>query len=392
MRLVMKKTQLKTEEIRMKKVEESLKPTRSNSQLQIKLRRYMSKDTYNLGHAAQNATRALDQIDSGNKDKATEFVDRAELHNNISKRARKAHEIISQELRTRGLKTESTKPMKTLKQILGETDAYEPKSPDEKKFKAKHTIKRTDDVNGNDDKLFKASNVKPVDRETPENHGYNPGTDERVYEDNDALRKKAIKGRAKRETNKFIRDTKKTVAKNLAEKTIKEWDDKTDPTSPEAHKFDSSDFKGIVSRVKKHVLGLTGKKSVSYDNSQLKPSTSVKPKKALSSDQMAAASRFRKALDGKRHLSVVKEEKKRLSPRDFSGVKPWGSVPVFTGTGTSPDPKLHHIIDANPTTLPNGKKAHRILSSGNIYSDPHKTYNDYIKAGHDVFLIKPKEG
>lgn len=301
MRLVMKKTQLKTEEIRMKKVEESLKPTRSNSQLQIKLRRYMSKDTYNLGHAAQNATRALDQIDAGNKDKATEFVDRAELHNNISKRARKAHEIISQELRTRGLKTESTKPMKTLKQILGETDAYEPKSPDEKKFKAKHTIKKTDDVNGNDDKLFKASNVKPVDRETPENHGYNPGTDERVYEDNDALRKKAIKGRAKRETNRFIRDTKKTVAKNLAE-----------------------------------------------------------------------ASRFRKALDGKRHLSVVKEEKKY-------------PIAILSGSGTGS--KLFSHANMKGKYVRTDEK-HRVYAVQNTKPTAKEAGGDHVFFHHGTHLEK----
>lgn len=70
---------------------------------------------------------------------------------------------------------------KTLKDILA-TEVYEPKSPDERRFKDKHITVKHKDRNGNDDKLFNASNIKPVDR-TKEGHGYNPGDDEKVYED-----------------------------------------------------------------------------------------------------------------------------------------------------------------------------------------------------------------
>ena len=106
--------------------------------------------------------------------------------------------------------------MKTLKEVM--LGGYTPKSPDEQKFAGKHKVKETKDANGNDDRLFKAKNVKAVNRETPENHGYNPGTDAKVYES-----------------------------------TIKEWEDDTDPTSPRAHRLKPKE--DIVEPFKKHVSG-----------------------------------------------------------------------------------------------------------------------------------------
>ena len=74
--------------------------------------------------------------------------------------------------------------MKTLKDFL---EVYEPKAPDEKKFKDKHvTIKHKDrnEVNGkeNGDDVFNASNVKTVARKD-NRQGYNVGEDEKVYEE-----------------------------------------------------------------------------------------------------------------------------------------------------------------------------------------------------------------
>jgi len=74
--------------------------------------------------------------------------------------------------------------MKTLKEIL-QLEVYEPKSPDEKRFKDKHVVVKHKDANGNDDDLFNAKNIKTVDREP--RHGYNPGEDEKVYEEVEAL-------------------------------------------------------------------------------------------------------------------------------------------------------------------------------------------------------------
>lgn len=84
---------------------------------------------------------------------------------------------------------------KTLKDILA-TEVYEPKSPDERRFKDKHITVKHKDRNGNDDKLFNASNIKTVDR-SKEGHGYNPGEDEKVYEEKmtaaDKAKEKSLK-------------------------------------------------------------------------------------------------------------------------------------------------------------------------------------------------------
>lgn len=72
---------------------------------------------------------------------------------------------------------------RTLRQVL---EVYEPKAADEKKFKDKHVVAKTADVNGNKDDVFKATNIKPVDR-YKEAHGYNPGADEKVYEEVEML-------------------------------------------------------------------------------------------------------------------------------------------------------------------------------------------------------------
>ena len=77
--------------------------------------------------------------------------------------------------------------MKTLKEIL-QLEVYEPKSPDEKRFKDKHVVVKHKDANGNGDDLFNAKNIKTVDREP--NHGYNPGEDEKAYEEVEELDEK----------------------------------------------------------------------------------------------------------------------------------------------------------------------------------------------------------
>jgi hypothetical protein len=73
--------------------------------------------------------------------------------------------------------------MKTLKQIL---ELYKPKSQDEDKFVKKHIVVKHKDRNGNGDDVFQATNIKAVGREK-ERHGYEPGKDEEVYEETEAL-------------------------------------------------------------------------------------------------------------------------------------------------------------------------------------------------------------
>jgi hypothetical protein len=69
--------------------------------------------------------------------------------------------------------------MKTLKIFK---EVYAPKSPDENNFVRKHVVQKTPDKNGNKDEVFNGDNVKAVDRKAT-HHGYNPGDDEKVYEE-----------------------------------------------------------------------------------------------------------------------------------------------------------------------------------------------------------------
>jgi hypothetical protein len=73
---------------------------------------------------------------------------------------------------------------KTLKDFLNERQLgpMVVKNPDEQKFIDKHVVAKTDDRNGNDDELFKGSKVKMADR-PKHRKGYNPGEDEKVYEE-----------------------------------------------------------------------------------------------------------------------------------------------------------------------------------------------------------------
>lgn len=68
---------------------------------------------------------------------------------------------------------------KTLKDFV---EVYKPKSEDEQRFVNKHVTIKHKDRNGNGDDVFKASNVKTIKRSGKENHGYDAGEDEAVYE------------------------------------------------------------------------------------------------------------------------------------------------------------------------------------------------------------------
>lgn len=76
--------------------------------------------------------------------------------------------------------------MKTLNNILEQAKMRA--TPDTERFVAKHAVSvKKPSAAEEDDKLFKATNITPVNRETQ--HGYNPGSDEAVYEDTDLIEK-----------------------------------------------------------------------------------------------------------------------------------------------------------------------------------------------------------
>lgn len=79
--------------------------------------------------------------------------------------------------------------MRTLRQIR---ELYKPKSPDEQRFVDKHKVQKTPDANKNGDDVFNASKVKGVTRQP--DHGYDPGDDEKVYEEVEQVDERCWKG------------------------------------------------------------------------------------------------------------------------------------------------------------------------------------------------------
>ena len=79
--------------------------------------------------------------------------------------------------------------MKTLKGILEQSKMYA--TPDTDRFVAKHVVSAKKlSKPAEDDNLFKANNIKTVERETE--HGYNTGSDAAVYEDVEQVDEKTL--------------------------------------------------------------------------------------------------------------------------------------------------------------------------------------------------------
>lgn len=76
-----------------------------------------------------------------------------------------------------------------MKSLNSFVELYKPKSPDEQRFVDKHVVKTRGDANGNGDDVFKGSKVKKVER-TKERKGYEPGDDEKVYEEVEQVEEK----------------------------------------------------------------------------------------------------------------------------------------------------------------------------------------------------------
>lgn len=142
---------------------------------------------------------------------------------------------------------------KTLNQFL---EGYlKVKNPDEQKFVDKHVVAKHADRNGNDDEVFKGSKVKPIDRRK-DRHGYNPGEDEKVYEelkgnqhkidankngkvdahDFKLLRKKKKVAEEAEQIDELSKETKASYMKKAGGEIDKLWNkSKTDSRS--AHKY-----------------------------------------------------------------------------------------------------------------------------------------------------------
>ena len=74
---------------------------------------------------------------------------------------------------------------RALKDILEGNEGYRANTKDEARFKAKHKTAKHKDRNGNDDKHFRASNIKPYKKSLE--HGYDWPKDEKVYEETETV-------------------------------------------------------------------------------------------------------------------------------------------------------------------------------------------------------------
>lgn len=107
---------------------------------------------------------------------------------------------------------------KTLNQFL---EGYlKVKSADEQKFIDKHVTAKTSDRNGNGDDVFKGS-TKPIDRRK-DRKGYNPGEDEKVYEE---LKGKQHKIDANKNGKLDAHDFKLLRAKKKVAEAVEELDE-----------------------------------------------------------------------------------------------------------------------------------------------------------------------
>lgn len=116
------------------------------------------------------------------------------------------------------------------------------KSSDEQKFVDKHVVQKNADRNGNKDDVFNG-NTKPVNRRK-ERHGYEPGEDEKVYEENEVSLDEAMD--AKQRYDMHHQNIKKLM------KSIGEHIDK--------HAKDSNkyrDFRGRIGPSWSHVADLS---------------------------------------------------------------------------------------------------------------------------------------
>lgn len=127
--------------------------------------------------------------------------------------------------------------MKTLKQFAEQTGYRKVKSPDEQRFVDKHEVQVNQDRAGNKDDVFKATNIKTIDRKK-DRKGYNPGEDEAVYEDADQIDERWSENSKKTSKNlaAMALDTGNAVTggllskSKLARKAMK-WADSPDETT-----------------------------------------------------------------------------------------------------------------------------------------------------------------
>jgi hypothetical protein len=150
-------------------------------------------------------------------------------------------------------------------------DGYAPKSTDELRFKKKHVVQKTYDRNGNKDDVFKATNVKTLER-AKERHGYNPDEDEQVYEGYEEIRfddpennsKSSGSSEPKRNRSKRIDDMMNKLGnehgqKNLASKIKQRYSAKNEEAQEQSSEDKKSDRLAAIAAAAKKKNAQIGK-------------------------------------------------------------------------------------------------------------------------------------
>ena len=150
-------------------------------------------------------------------------------------------------------------------------DGYAPKSTDELRFKKKHVVQKTDDRNGNKDDVFKATNIKTLER-AKERHGYNPDEDEQVYEGYEEIRfddpennsKSSGSSEPKRNRSKLIDDMMNKLGnehgqKNLASKIKQRYSAKNEEAQEQSSENKKSDRLAAIAAAAKKKNAQIGK-------------------------------------------------------------------------------------------------------------------------------------
>jgi hypothetical protein len=115
-----------------------------------------------------------------------------------------------------------------MKSLNSFVELYKPKSPDEQRFVDKHVVKTRGDANGNGDDVFKGSKVKKVER-TKERKGYEPGDDEKVYEEVEGIHELSVdtlrsyRAKAKGDAEKISFDDE-GADRRMRKRSMGSWD------------------------------------------------------------------------------------------------------------------------------------------------------------------------
>ena len=230
---------------------------------------------------------------------------------------------------------------KTLNQFL---EGYlKVKNPDEQKFVDKHVVAKHADRNGNDDEVFKGSKVKPIDRRK-DRHGYNPGEDEKVYEE---LKGNQHKIDANKNGKVDAHDFKLLRGKKKVAEEAEELEELSTPTLQSYRKKARAQGNAIVDKMK---MGGGDWSKDQQDTKTLRKRSKganmsgkqlVKRGESLKTEEVEQIDELDFKLGGtlSRYINKTKDNPKREAGRNLALSKRWGDTKYGT-----PEPKVKAAV------------------------------------------------